>query len=523
MKLWTGILIASVIILLQGCAMITSNQFDATMQSIAGLQEQGRLSESDAEANRQLMSKSLSDEERIALENEIERSRRIRMDYTLTEDELYKAVSDPERGIPNLPREEFNEWVALGWFDGKAIDGEMRYVGASRSNLFFRQAQLRERKATPGSDTFERFLLAHIREVKNAWRADAQVTVKPHRFRNAMTITVKGGKVAEGETIRCWMPYPQQYAAQSSVMFLGASPEPKWINNPAYPQRSLYFEQASRGAEPTAFSADYEVTTWPRHTPVDPAIVVADPAAWSDPSAAAFAKEQAPHVDFTPRILALERQIAGGETNPAVKARLYYDWICKNIKYSYAREYSTLRNISMYVCENGYGDCGQIALLYIALCRAGGVPARWQSGWVMYPMLTNLHDWTEIYLEPYGWIPVDPDFGAEAESVFTGLTREERDEMQDFFFGGLDAYRLVVNRDHGFPHYPAKQSMRSDTVDFQRGELETSSGKNIYFDEFNYRLKVEELAPCEGSGSAYAKAAPESAEKKELLQPGLVR
>ena len=53
---------------------------------------------------------------------------------------------------------------------------------------------IRERKAKPGSDTFERFLLAHIREVTNAWRANAQVTVKPHRFRNKMTITVKGGK-----------------------------------------------------------------------------------------------------------------------------------------------------------------------------------------------------------------------------------------------------------------------------------------------------------------------------------------
>ena len=39
--------------------------------------------------------------------------------------------------------------------------------------------------------------------------------------------------------------------------------------------------------------------------------------------------------------------------------------------------------------------------------------------------------------------------------------------------------------------------MRSDTVDFQRGELEATS-KNIYFDQFTYDLKWKEIKLAPG-------------------------
>ena len=51
---------------------------------------------------------------------------------------------------------------------------------------------------------------------------------------------------------------------------------------------------------------------------------------------------------------------------------------------------------------------------------------------------------------------------------------------------------MAANSDHSQGLTPAKQSMRSDDVDFQRGELEYGD-HNIYFDRYSYDLAVKEL------------------------------
>ena len=211
----------------------------------------------------------------------------------------------------------------------------------------------------------------------------------------------------------------------------------------------------------------------------------------ANPALAPFVKE-GPHVVFTDKIRALARQIIGNETNPMLQARSFYDWIGGNVKYSFAREYSTLTNISDYCLSHRYGDCGQEALLFITLCRLEGIPARWQTGWDIFPEGKDIHDWTEIYLEPYGWIPVDPWAGLHAIQYCPALTAREQQEIHDFYFGGLDYFRMAANGDHSQRLVPPNQTLRSDDVDFQRGELEWRGG-NIYFDKYSYDLNVQEL------------------------------
>ena len=142
-----------------------------------------------------------------------------------------------------------------------------------------------------------------------------------------------------------------------------------------------------------------------------------------------------------------------------------------------------------FVLERRYGDCGQHGMTFISLCRASGIPARWQSGWDLRPGGENLHDWTEILIEPYGWIPVDPDFGVWVTSQKKTLTNEQSSVLRDFYVGGMDNWRLIVNNDHGVNFIPPKKSFRSDDVDFQRAELECE-GKNLYFDKFSYDMNV---------------------------------
>jgi transglutaminase-like putative cysteine protease len=183
-------------------------------------------------------------------------------------------------------------------------------------------------------------------------------------------------------------------------------------------------------------------------------------------------------------------EAVGHETNPVRKAKAIFDWVAAHLSYSFALEYSTIPNISAYSLERGYGDCGQQTLVFIALCRQQGIPARWQSGWFLFPGAKNIHDWAEIYLQPWGWVPVDVDLGNAVYRYGHSLAESERREARDFYFGGLDQYRMAANSDHNQRLDPAKRWWRSDDVDFQRGELEWE-GRNIYFDQLSYELTIE--------------------------------
>lgn len=132
--------------------------------------------------------------------------------------------------------------------------------------------------------------------------------------------------------------------------------------------------------------------------------------------------------------------------------------------------------------ENGHGDCGQVALLFITLARYNGIPAKWQSGFMMHPNGLNLHDWAEVYFEGIGWVPVDQSFGRRDLNM--------GDDITYFYANGIDAYRWIVNNDYSCPLFPEKTYLRSETVDFQRGELEWRGG-NIYFNQWSWDFDVE--------------------------------
>ena len=85
--------------------------------------------------------------------------------------------------------------------------------------------------------------------------------------------------------------------------------------------------------------------------------------------------------------------------------------------------------------------------------------------------------------------------GMEAFRYHTTLTWAERKEVRDFFFGGLDQYRIAANSDHAQTLIPPKSTIRSDDVDFQRGEVEFGT-TNVYFDARSYALVVEDTRPC---------------------------
>jgi transglutaminase-like putative cysteine protease len=418
---------------------------------------------------------------------ELDRLERIKKDFRLTESALFAQLQKRMKGIT---WQEFQLWIQEKRFDSREIDGERRYMATSVSNLFCRHPELEARRLPPErTEAHERKVLETVRTIRASARVEQKPYVLPKTFRVTMTVKADAGAVPVGEPVRAWLPIPRKYPFQdeftlrsTSSPVVDVAPEDSRI-------RSVLLE-APAGKKGTEFTIHYDYTMRGIYFDVDPAKV--RPGV-SDPAVREFTN-QVVHISFSPQMRALSDRLVAGETNPWVKARRFYEWIGQNIQYSYAIEYSTIRNIADYCLEHRYGDCGQEALLFMSLCRLNGIPARWQSGWNTFPDSKNIHDWTEIYIEPYGWMPVDPYMSIFATQYTPNLSEAERREIRDFYFGGLDQYRLIANCDHSKELAPAKRALRSDTVDFQRGELE-SGEHNIYFDQFDYDLVAKEIKP----------------------------
>jgi len=64
--------------------------------------------------------------------------------------------------------------------------------------------------------------------------------------------------------------------------------------------------------------------------------------------------------------------------------------------------------------ESGRGACRDTALVFIAVCRRAGIPARYVSGCQEGDPRTpegELHAWAEVYLPGFGWKGFDPTYG----------------------------------------------------------------------------------------------------------------
>ena len=467
-------------------AVLAAQTPENSLNQAAKLELSGKFVEASNVLNGARAESPSADQSR-QIEFELDRLNRIRLDYSLTREALFGAL---QRSVRGLTTNEFGLWAGEGWFDSRTIDGRQFFMNSSVANLYFRHPELNPRRMDGKDHTIrDHAILASCRAIRQAALLQGTPYVLPKRFDMTMTVTADADAAPAGQIIRAWLPIPRAYPYQKDFEVVSSTPTVKEIAPADSSIRSAYFEAVAQAGQPTSFTLRYRYTRCGVSFIIDPRKVT--PFDGTDPALAAFTHE-GPNVVFMPEMRALSRQIAGGERNPALLARKFYDWIGAHTHYSYAIEYSTIRNVGDYCRSHGYGDCGQEAMFFITLCRLNGIPARWQSGWHTFPGIMDIHDWSEIYLAPYGWVPVDPYMCVMASYYATTLTPAECDEVRNFYFGGLDQYRMAANDDQSQLLSPPKLSFRSDNVDFQRAELEWS-GHNIYFNHFSYHMDVKAL------------------------------
>jgi transglutaminase-like putative cysteine protease/sugar lactone lactonase YvrE len=105
------------------------------------------------------------------------------------------------------------------------------------------------------------------------------------------------------------------------------------------------------------------------------------------------------------------QEAVGEETNLYWIARKIYNYVIDHMEYELAGGW----NVAPAVLERGNGSCSEYSFVYIAMCRASGLPARYAGSVVVRGDDASyddvFHRWVEIYLPKYGWLPVDPSGG----------------------------------------------------------------------------------------------------------------
>ncbi len=408
---------------------------------------------------------------------------RLLVDFCLTEAQVKDYI---RKYIPDVTDEQMRKWEDDKSLEYMVLDGEKRYFRNAGPNLFRLDSLCRdiklakEGKVVSGSEKVNK---ENLPEIISSVKESGQSLGAPKRMRVTYTLTVDTNAVPAGEIVRCWLPYPRADIKRQQGVKLISTSEPEYLLSPETCAHStLYMEKRATLDEPTVFSETFEYTSygeWHNLKPEDVQPYDTTTALYKE-----YTAEREKHIIFSPRLRELASKLTEGENNPYLKAQRIFRWIDAHFPWASAREYSTIDNIPEYVLDNRHGDCGQVTLLFVTLCRICGIPAHFQSGFMMHPNAWNLHDWAEVYFEGVGWVPVDQSFGIPTFA-------ENQDETL-FFLGGIDSWRMIVNSDYGMPLVPAKKYPRSETVDFQRGEVEWDGG-NLYFPQWDYTMDIEYL------------------------------
>ena len=388
---------------------------------------------------------------RLSLELELIKRIPTAYPYTKTQalDLLRAEISDFKDEELDVLRDE----GALDWI---CVDGELRFKSDFLANLIKTRPAYEPRVKNTDRLSYKRKnfreLDAVILEMKQRGYAS-----RSYHLRHSLRIRPEFER--PGEFVTVHLPLPVDCSFTSNITILGAGPVAPFVASPDCPQRTACFRtEFKSGME---FFVEYSFDTRMRYTLIDPSEVSSEQPSF-------YMDEQPPHIVFTPLIRSVAAEIVDNERNPLIKTNKIYDFLTTRPIYSYVRSYFTISNLPEYMLTSMKGDCGIFALTFIALCRAAGIPARWQSGLFCSPYDVGCHDWAEFYVAPYGWLPVDCSFGNAAH--YAGC-----ESRRKFYFGNLDPYRLPTTSEFQHQFDPPKRFLRSDPYDNQNGEVEFDS------------------------------------------------
>jgi len=251
-----------------------------------------------------------------------------------------------------------------------------------------------------------------------------------------------------------------------------------------------------------------------------------------------------------PLIVSTAENVVEEEENPHEMALRIYRFVADTLTYEIQLE----ERGALWALQNRRGDCSEYSYLFVALCRAVGIPSRVVTGFAFNTYtepLSDGHMWAEYYLENYGWVPTDLSWNLFDEmdsrhfaSLWGECKIDEEVTYANYYFTyngsaqlesqqTLQAQRISINVLNEFPF---AQAVYDAISKIQEAELMVRvaevTGTSFLFHSDFYKAKaalseadlylqkaVDAWASQPNSAQGYAQTALEKAEEV----PGLMR
>jgi len=206
--------------------------------------------------------------------------------------------------------------------------------------------------------------------------------------------------------LKTWISQPYSSLRQHLDSDITFSPFPLNFTNDQWDQRFAYFNNIINPGDSILFNMDMDVTTYDLRYYILPDEVGT---LWDVPASIqnSYMADGELFDIHNPIVADAVAEAIGTETNMYWKARMIHDYVIRTIHYVLDGRWDSAPQI----LTQGHGSCSEYSYLFIAMCRAAHIPARYEAGAYNggYLPYTDevFHRWSQIYLPPYGWIHVD--------------------------------------------------------------------------------------------------------------------
>lgn len=270
--------------------------------------------------------------------------------------------------------------------------------------------------------------------------------------------------------LRVWIPLPATNPAQEVKLVGVHAPWPyRLTQDPEFGNPLVFIEGSAPMPEPLEITLQYQVTRSQQR-------------GWRASRPSQEPDEEVSHLYRTPRglivvndtVQQIARAVTNKRTDPIPKARALYDYVLTHMRYDKTGT-GWGRGDVRYACHVGKGNCTDFHSLFIALCLASRIPARFQMGFPLPEapagtIESPYHCWAEFFAKPHGWVPVDISEAWKSP------------DKKDYYFGALDPNRVLLTtgrelrlspRQHGPPlNYLARPYVELDGVPFSQIDVE---------------------------------------------------
>lgn len=283
----------------------------------------------------------------------------------------------------------------------------------------------------------------------------------------------------KGQEARLWVPYPvsDRHQIVGDIRVAGDFAASGVYTDQVHGTTVLYAEWPKDAASRKltfSFSVERQEVARGELPAAEPAWNPADYAAWLGATSLG---------PIDGEVKALADKITAGKKTVLEKARAIYDWTLENMHRDPNVTGCGKGDVCALLKQPG-GKCTDISSVFIALCRAAGVPTREIFGIRLgkkaeEEITTWQNCWVEFFLPGYGWFPVHPADVLKAvlvEKLAVGDPKEK--EYREYFWGSLDPYRVVLAEGRDLVLNPAQAGAPLNTFLYPYAEV---GGKPLDF------------------------------------------